>query len=60
MLLLVKITESGVEETTRFSILHMRAHPDPSPLLQMVYCGSIYATVNHLFVPPFCRIVELV
>jgi hypothetical protein len=31
MLLLVKITESGVEDRTGFSILHRKAHPDPHP-----------------------------
>jgi hypothetical protein len=59
MLLLVKITESGVEEPTSCSILHMMARPDP-PIPQFVCYGPIYATVNHLFVPPFYCIVELV
>jgi hypothetical protein len=37
IMLLVKITESGVEEPTSFSILQKRAHPGPNPPVGLLW-----------------------
>jgi hypothetical protein len=58
IVLLVKITESGLEEPTSFSILHTTVHPDPH--IPPPCGGPVYATVNHLFFLLDSSIVELV